>query len=371
MNDSFESKKMTRRTALTGMSALGAMALFPVSPGQSSRFVHPGLLHSRADLEFMKRKVAEKAQPWTAGWEKLRAEPISKTEWTPKPVANVVRGPYNKPDIGSSALMRDSAAAYSQALQWAITGDAAHAEKAAAILDAWSSTLKTIEGSDQKLLAGITAYKFCNAAEILGRRDTALKSMLMTVFHPLIKDFKPEANGNWDAAMILSMLCIGVVCEDRPIFDRAVDYFLHGSGNGAIDHYVYPSGQCQESTRDQAHTQLGLGMLAAACEVAKKQGIDLYGASDNRLAKGFEYTARYNLGEDVPCDGIISAKARGQFRPIYEKVYQHYAREKGVPMPFTARVIAAIRPEGWSADHESWGTLTFCKAAALPGSAAK
>ncbi|MCX7048405.1 MAG: alginate lyase family protein [Candidatus Sumerlaeota bacterium] len=341
-------------------------------------FIHPGMLHNLDDLNFMKRKVEAREQPWLAAWDKMRQEKIAKLDWTPKPVAQVVRGPYNNPDIGSSALMRDSAAAYCHALQWHITGDKAHARKAIEILNAWSATLKSIEGSDQKLLAGITAYKFCNAAEII--RSTSdewtaadvarFKNMLLNVFHPLIKDFKPEANGNWDASMILSMLCIGIFCDDRAMFDRAVDYFLNGKGKGAITHYVFATGQCQESTRDQQHTQLGLGMLAAACEVAWKQKVDLYGAADNRLALGFEYTAKYNLGLDVPCQGKISPDGRGKFRPIYEKVYQHYAIEKGLPMPYTKQVIEKIRPEGWSPDHESWGTLTCYKGPSASVSAA-
>jgi hypothetical protein len=102
-------------------------------------------------------------------------------------------------------------------------------------------------------------------------------------------------------------------------------------------------------------------MLAAACEVAWKQGVDLYGAADNRLAVGYEYTAKYNLGYDVPCEGNISAQARGRFQSIYEVIYQHYVYEKGLKMPYTKMVIDKIRPEGGGGEHLSWGTLTFYK----------
>ena len=40
--------------------------------------------------------------------------------------------------------------------------------------------------------------------------------------------------------------------------------------------------------------------MCEICEMAWGQGDDLYGAQDNRLMKGLEYTARYNLGYDVP-----------------------------------------------------------------------
>lgn len=335
----------------------------------AGEFVHPGLLHDRDDLAFIRRKVLAGEQPWSNAWARLRAEGICALDRRPRPVAAVFRGPFNYPDRGSTALMHDSAAAYGHALQWCIASNRANAEKALEILNGWSSTLRSIDGSDQKLLAGITAYKLCNAAELLrhtgagwAEADIArFTNMLLNAFHPLIRDFRPKANGNWDAAMINSMLCIAVFCDDRAMFRRAVEYFHRGAGNGCITNYILATGQCQESTRDQPHTQLGLGMLAAACEVAWKQGVDLYGAYSNRLALGFEYTAKYNLGHEVPCRGTISAKGRGQFRPIYEKVYRHYAVEKGLPMPWTRQVLERIRPEGWSPDHESWGTLTYFK----------
>jgi len=56
---------------------------------------------------------------------------------------------------------------------------------------------------------------------------------------------------------------------------------------------------------------------------------------DDRLLKGFEYTAKYNLGEDVPFTETvdrtgkyhhtrISDKGRGRLRAVYEQVYNHY-----------------------------------------------
>ena len=68
--------------------------------------------------------------------------------------------------------------------------------------------------------------------------------------------------------MIQTMLAMGVFLDDRAMFDRAVDYYLHGEGNGAIEKYFNTFGECQESGRDQAHTQMGLGFLGAACELA-------------------------------------------------------------------------------------------------------
>ena len=43
----------------------------------------------------------------------------------------------------------------------------------------------------------------------------------------------------------------------------------------------------------------------------------------------------------------------------YVKLSQmNYAIDKGLPMPWTEKVIQKIRPEKHHYDHQSWGTLT-------------
>jgi hypothetical protein len=336
-----------------------ALILFPLNRGliaAEQPFAHPGMYQSRSDLEFMKRKVLAGEQPWKGAWDRLVKVSYSSMDFDPKPTAHVIRGPYGRPSIGSNELSASGKAAYSQALQWYVTGDKAHARKAIEIIDAWAPVLQDFAQNDAKLLAGWTGHEFLNAAEILRYTDSGwtdkdtelLRRMMMGVYYPLIKNFFPEANGNWDAAIMDTMLCIGVFFDDREIFDRAVDHYLHGHLNGAITHYVYPNGQCQESTRDQGHTQLGMGEMAQAAQVAWTQGVDLFGAADNRLALGFEYTAKYSLGEDVPCEGFISNVSRGRFSDIYYLVYQHYRFDKGIDMPYTARAAEKTLPRSLS-----------------------
>lgn len=55
---------------------------------------------------------------------------------------------------------------------------------------------------------------------------------------------------------------------------------------------------------------MGLEFLANTCETAWIQGVDLYSAADNRLLQGFEYTAKYNLGFDVPYEPYQTFEGR-------------------------------------------------------------
>ena len=343
---------------------------------RESDFIHPGLLHNQAELDFIKQQVQAKQDPWFGGWKKLLEADISNMNWQSKAIEHVLRGGYNRPDIGASDLERDSSAAYSQAIQWVVAEDPRHAQKAIAILNDWAFTLKSIGEHDAKLLVGMTGVNMINAAEIIRHTSTLwqeedivrFEKMLLDVHYEVIKDFFDWANGNWDASMIQTMLSIGVFVDSDEIFQRAVKYFLEGKGNGAVLNYFNDFGQCQESGRDQLHVQMGIGFLGAACEIAWKQGVDLYGARDNRLALGFEYTAQYNLGYDVPfkpyssIDGrykhsSISRRGRGRFRPIYERAYHHYHDRMGLDMPYTLEVIGKSRPEGWHIQHTGWGTL--------------
>jgi hypothetical protein len=363
------------------LCAGSAPAFANAAPSHAARpFVHPGLLHTRADLERIRQGVADGREPWKGGFEPLRRDFQSSAEYKLRgPVAIVTR---EHGDAATNAkLASDANAAYQNALMWCITGDAAHARKAVQILNAWGGTLEKIQGHDAQLAAGLDGFKLVNAAELMRYtydgwkpQDVArFQRMLREVVYPPIKDFATFANGNWDAICMETIMGIGVFCDDHTLFDRAVDYYRHGSGNGRLTNYIFnEAGQCQESGRDQQHTQLGLGALADTCEIAWNQGVDLYGDADNRLLKGFEYTARYNLGQDVPFvphvdttgkyrHKQISPLGRGKFRPIWEMVWNHYANRQGIPAPFTKQVVERERPEGagFGADHPGFGTLLF------------
>lgn len=358
--------------------ALAALAA-ATSAAEAQSFVHPGLLHTRADLTRMKDGVAAHQSPIYEGFEVFAASPQSQS-------AYVMRGPFaevgRNPTIHQNDFDQDANAAYQCALMWAITGDKSSAAKSRQILTAWAATLKTISGADAVLMAGLGPFKMVNAAEILRytdpdwtEADTLLcETLFRTVVYPVVKDFALFANGNWDTAAIKTMLAIGVFCDDRPMFERALRYYVDGAGDGRLTHYIYSSGQCQESGRDQAHAQLGLGHLGDCCQIAWNQGLDLYSLDDNRLLKGFEYTAEYNLGHDVPftpdldqtgkyAHSVISTNRRGVFRPLYEQIYNHYVNVTGIPAPYTQEVAEQIRPEGAAqgADHPGFGTLLYSR----------
>jgi hypothetical protein len=384
-----------------------AAAPVPEAAPVGKGFVHPGLLHTEEDLERMRSMVRARRSPWIEGWGELISSSHAQLGWQPRATEEIIRGAV--PGQNSSLLFNDAHAAYQLALRWRIGGDARYAENAAEILNAWSSTLKRIDGNaDRFLAAGIYGYQMANAAEIMrtypGWSAAGLRrfqTMMLEVFYPLNQDFlfgrgdRKHHNGaaitnywaNWDLSNIASMQAIGVLCDRRDIYDEAMDYFKTGGGNGAMDKMVYHVhdgnlGQWQESGRDQGHTTLGIALAGPILETAWNQGEDLYGHRNNRFLAGAEYVAKYNLGHEVPFQtyawGIgprgdfrqqtaISGD-QGVFRAGYELVINHYVNRKGIAAPYSERYAARLRPEPAPRGHASTfdqmglGTLTATRA---------
>lgn len=332
----------------------GMVDLFPAKiMAQSGRtgtpqpFIHPGIDQRSEDLAYMKKKVLAGEQPWKGAFDRLKA--AADTNFVAKAHTHVLRGPYGKPNIGGDDLSKCANMAYNYALVWCITNDKIYATKAISILNAWSPTLWDLDYNDAKLLAAWTGHLLCNAAEILRytgagwqQKDiAAFSNMLLTVYYPLMRPYYPQANGNWDGAIIHSLIAMAVFTDNRPLYNNAVDHFKHAPVNGSIFKYIYPSGQCQESPRDQGHVQLGIGEFAGAAQVAYTQGTDLFSMAGNRIALGFEYTARFLLGETPYCYCTISKRAK-VLRDDYEYVYRHYTAQ-GVDLPYAKRAADSVR----------------------------
>ncbi|NKJ20864.1 alginate lyase family protein [Dyella sp. SG609] len=366
------------RTFAPLLLALAACAGIRPSAAATATFVHPGVMHTADDLARIKAHLTQ--EPWASGYLKLKNDGLSSPTYHIRGghCAKVVR---DTPAQCMGEFNDDANAAYQQALMWTLSDDPRYAANAIGILNAWSGTLKSIEGHDAPLAAGLNGFKFVAAAELIryskagwsAQDIAASEAMFRNVFYPVIKDFAPYANGNWDSSCMKAMIAMGVYTNDWGMFNRALDYYYNGPSDGALTHYVINTfGETQESGRDQAHTQLGIGNLAEVAEVAWSQGFDLYSAYGNRLLAGFEYVAQYNLGHDVPFDPMvdttgkyphktISSQSRGDFRPVYEMAYNHYARRKDISAPYTQQAAEHIRPEGRTpyADNNGFGTLLF------------
>ncbi|MGI5199881.1 alginate lyase family protein [Streptomyces sp. CA-288835] len=387
---------------LTAALAVGASvtALTGSAAAAPATFTHPGMLHAYGELNRAQVRVREGAQPWLSGWQRLTANGHSAATWQPNPQATIIRGGDGQ---NYGILFNDIHAAYQNALRWHVGGTRDNAECAVRILNAWSARLTSITGNaDRFLAAGIYGYQFANAAELMrgysGFDLERFKRMMLNVFYPLNNQFLTNHNGacitnywaNWDLCTMNSILAIGILCDDGAKYDQAVNYFKNGAGNGAIRKavpFLHPDNlaQWQESGRDQGHTMMGIGQMGAFCEMAWNQGDDLYGYDGNRFMKAAQYVAKYNLGENVPfttytwgtgtncaqrSHTVIASGGRGHVRPVWDILHYHYARRRGLSVPYITRMAESVRPEGGGGDYGStsggydqtgFGTLMYAK----------
>ena len=312
-------------------------------------FVHPGIDQTSKDLAYMKNMVVKGEQPYKDAFERLKA--VADSGFVVTPHTHVLRGPYGRPNIGGNDLSKSADMAYNYALVWYISNEKKYADKAIEILNTWSAVLWHFDYNDAKLLAAWTGHQLCNAAEILRYTNAgwqqkdidAFTNMLMTVYYPLMRYYYPQANGNWDGAIIHSILAIAIFTNNRVMFNNAIDHFLHSPVNGSLFKYIHPSGQCQETMRDQAHVQLGLGEFAGAAQIAFTQGVDLFSIGNNRIALGYEFTAGFLLGSKPHSYGTISERAKN-LRDDYEYVYRHYTA-MGIDLPYTKKAADSVRPK--------------------------
>ena len=359
-----------------------------VSADETAPFIHPGIDMTMADLEYMKSKVLAGEEPWATAYRNLensvpstyvdmKGPDLFATSDEPRPdnslkaVSHVIGGAYNNPDIGATAILEAADAAYDYALLWYIGGDEKYAERSRAILMDWSSVLRSLDDNNAKLLVALSGYQFCNAAEILrycwkgwSESDTAcLTRMLKQVFYPYLRFYFPEANGNWDGAIMHSLMAMAVFTDSREIFDDAVSHYQFATGNGSLFKYIYPSGQCQETPRDQAHVQMGLAEFGGAARIAYTQGVDLFSLGDFRLALGLEYTAKFLLGEPSFVYGIQSPRRTDELREDFEYFYRLYSY-LGVDTPYLKALCDKVRSD---ADR---GVLTGFRPEFLTGDSA-
>lgn len=375
---------------------------------KSELFTHPGLLNTQADLMRIKEAVSNKEEPYISGYNALLANSYAQLG-TARAVGTIIRGGTGD---NCALLYKDAHRAYLCAIRWKISGDTAYADCARDILNAWSNTLKSISGNaDRYLAAGLYGYEMACAAEIMrdyeGFELEKMQDMLMNVFYKPLNErflYSSEKGGdhndahvmnywaNWDLCNLASAAAIGVFCDRRDIYERALNYYKFGAGNGSVYNCIpklyeaseetlnVPVGQWQEAGRDMEHTQMGIGLMGVVCEIAWNQGDDIYSWGNNRFLYGAEYVAQHHIGNNVPYTTYFWYSGKGEWssqsglsgavsyiRPVYEMIYNHYNKRMGLDTPGLEKLLELNRPENGAASHGStfdqfgFGTLLYTR----------
>jgi hypothetical protein len=164
-------------------------------------------------------------EPWKSNFLKMQASRLARLDYVPHPSSEVATmGP---PGI---AEVYDADAAYTHALLWVFTNDPKHAQKAAEIIDAWSSTLRSHTGLACYLNSAWTppvlaeaglilraTYRDWEGAQRLGR---LLNDVYLPVLHNRI------ALWNREFAVCNALVAIGVYNQDPAAFYEGINHWL-------------------------------------------------------------------------------------------------------------------------------------------------
>lgn len=181
-------------------------------PRAPATFTHPGVLVNRAQLNFVKAKVAAQANPWYNAYNAMLADPLASSTRSPSPVPTVACGSSSmNPSVGCFAERQDALAAYANALAWYISGTKSYATKAISYMNAWAGGIKNHTASNAPLQTAWSGASWARAAEIIRYSNagwssgdiTAFEKMLRSVYLPMIIGGSKN-NGNWELGNIPS-----------------------------------------------------------------------------------------------------------------------------------------------------------------------
>jgi len=399
-------------------------------------FVHPGALSTTNDFARMKAKVQANQFPWIDSWNLMTSDGGSFSNYQNRAQQSVIRqgGGGNNYQF----LSWDANAAYVLSIRWKITGDNNYADAAVRVLNAWANTCTYVGGDPNAQLIALNGYQLACAAENLhtytnwaaadfarfqwwfryGPGFTSVDGWWVGSPRSFLRTHWGQCEehhwANWDLSNMNELLAIGVFCDDRELYNCALNYYKTGwlngdnvQGNGT----VYPSdpqsgvnvrgagtanrviyqihpgymGQWQEAGRDQGHAMMGPALLGFFCEIAWNQGDDIFSWNTNQLLAGAEYETKWNeapqavvennsvpmvlTSNSVPyvsyfnCSGDrqtdLAGASRGNTSMGYDLIYNHYVNIKGLDAPFTGVYMSQIRPEsGGDNDVIGYTTLT-------------
>ncbi|GAA2637237.1 alginate lyase family protein [Paractinoplanes durhamensis] len=385
---------MRKRALLAAFTALvAASGAFGVRLATADAapitFSHPGVLVSRAQLDFVKAKVAAGAQPWLAAYNQMKASSYASLTRTPKPRATVECGSYSNPNNGCTDEREDAIAAYTDALAWYVTGNAAYAQKSIALMDAWSATIKTHTNSNGPLQTGWAGSVWPRAAEIIKYTYSSwpnaarFATMLRTVYLPVVIAGS-SSNGNWELSMMEAAVGISVFLDDKASYDRAITRFkaraaayIYITADGAQPKYppvgsvdttselisywqgqsTFVDGLAQETCRDFVHTGYGISAISHVAETTRIQGEDLWPSLQERVRQALGFHTKFENGTAVPgtiCGGSVQ-KGLG---PVSEVAFNALHTRLGIAMTNSQTYTESRRPQGTNNLFVAWETLT-------------
>lgn len=134
-------------------------------------YEHPGGMHTKAQIEFVKDQVKKKQEPYYTAYLQLITKADSLLTLEHHALADLsIPGYYVKPQEhrkNSLSIQTDGFAAYCTALAWQLSGKQAYADKALYFLNAWGAINQRYSDFDGPLVLSYSGGSMVIAAELM------------------------------------------------------------------------------------------------------------------------------------------------------------------------------------------------------------
>ena len=176
----------------------------------------PAIMHTQADMQFVRDKIDAYSQPWYEAYQSLQGKAKAFLTQATHAIETIyIPGYYEDQSEFATAkagITNDSHAAYTCALAYSLGTGEKYGRKAIEILDAWAATNTSISNEDDSpLVAAYSMFGLLSAADLLMGHDlwpdegkTAFRRWLNDVYIPAMAKIKNKANnwGDWGTLAI-------------------------------------------------------------------------------------------------------------------------------------------------------------------------
>jgi hypothetical protein len=342
---------------------------------------HPGGMHSKEQLNYVKRQIKDKKQPYFDAFRQLTAKADSLLTADHHALADFnVPGYYIEPLLhrkNSLSIQTDGFAAYACALAWNLTGKKEYAEKSLYILNAWASINRGYSNYDGPLVLSYSGTSMVIAGELMSNYkkwkktdQSQFKTWVKNVYRKATNEIRNRKN-NWADWGRFGSILADYYLDDKA--DMAENIRLIKSD--LFDKIANDGHMPEEVKREKNgiwYTYFSLAPITASCWVvynATGENLFTFSKDGKSLKKALDYLLHYQLHPDEwkwfknPNTGNPSGATGFWPANLFESMYGIYRDESY--KAFTA----PYQPVIYEKHHFAWSfpTLMPVTIKVLPG----
>ncbi|CAN5833288.1 hypothetical protein BH24BAC1_BH24BAC1_35240 [soil metagenome] len=292
------------------VSSFPLLVLFFLLPLYSFALEHPGGMHPKKQIAFVKKQIKQKQQPFYGAYLQLLAYADSAFDQNIHALPDFnVPGYYVDPAMhraNSKSLQSDAFNAYACALAFGLSGKEKYAKRSLDFLNAWATTNTRYSTDDGSLVMAYSGTAMMMAAELLynykGWRPEEREmyfTWVRNVYRKAANEIRTKKN-NWaDWGRFGSILSAHLLDDQAEITEniRLIKSDLF--------HKIAEDGHMPEEVRRQGngiwYTYFSLAPITAACWVAlQAEGTNLftYQEGGRSIKTALDYMLHHNQHPD-------------------------------------------------------------------------